>query len=97
TMMILQPIEEKAVEIHNGWRACFLGLVLLCAVPAASAGIVDPHVLQIERQSGKPIASYKEDDLAKSFSYREIQTKTPWTNDVQRTYRGFSLIEILAK
>ncbi|RZS89199.1 hypothetical protein EV217_1600 [Phyllobacterium myrsinacearum] len=85
------------MEIYSGWRICLLGLVLICAASAASAAMVDPHVLQIERQRGKPIASYKEDDLAKSFAYRVIKTRTPWSNDVQRTYRGFSLIEILAK
>lgn len=85
------------MEIYSGWRVCLLSLVLMCTASAASAAMVDPHVLQIERQVGKPIASYREDDLAKSFAYRVIRTRTPWTDDVQRTYRGFSLIEILAK
>ncbi|MBA8904166.1 hypothetical protein [Phyllobacterium sp. P30BS-XVII] len=67
------------------------------ATTIARAGDEDPTKIVVEREAGKPITVYSLQDLENDFTYRDLTTVTPWTSGVARTYRGFSLTEILAK
>lgn len=83
--------------MHRGPITILSGLVTFCVVAAAYAVNLDPNVLAVEGDPGHPRSIYREADLAKSFTPQEITTRTPWSNGVERTYRGYSLPEILAK
>lgn len=84
--------------MHAGRLPALLtGLTLLGGITASHAISSDPGVLVVERVRGTPLASYREADLAQVFAYLDITTQTPWTNGEKRTYRGFSLLEILKK
>jgi hypothetical protein len=72
-------------------------LLLATGISLANAAYDDPNVLSVEKEAGKPIASYTTQELGKSFPQKVIETNTPWTNGAKLRYRGASLKEVLAK
>jgi hypothetical protein len=72
-------------------------LMLLSGIMLANAADNKPNVLTIEKEPGKPVATYTVEELGKAFPSKTLETTTPWTNGEKRRYRGSSLKDILAK
>jgi hypothetical protein len=71
--------------------------LLLGSCVSAHAVNHDPNVLAVEKEAGKPIATYTVQELSKTFPAKVLETNTPWTNGVKVRYRGVPLKEVLSK
>ena len=71
-------------------------LLLVSGLTLADAAY-DPNVLLVEKEKGKPIATYSVQELSSAFPPKVLETNTPWTKGTKRRYRGASLKEVLAK
>ncbi|QND53217.1 hypothetical protein HB779_15935 [Phyllobacterium sp. 628] len=72
-------------------------LLLISGGTLVNAAETKPNVLSIEKEAGKPVATFTVEELANAFPSRVLETTTPWTNGEKRRYRGSSLKDILAK
>ncbi|MBA8902964.1 hypothetical protein [Phyllobacterium sp. P30BS-XVII] len=72
-------------------------LMLISGITLATAAQNAPSVLTIEKEAGKPIATFTVEELGKAFPSKTLETVTPWTNGEKRRYRGAPLKDILAK